>query len=56
MLGTLGKERKHLHDGDGHAYKISKVSRIAISGSSTPGVRVKKAKVNFDWGRVRNPF
>lgn len=56
MLGTLGKERKHLRDGDGHAYKISNVSRVGIHGSSTTGMRVKNARVNFDWGRVRNQF
>lgn len=37
-----------------YAHKSSNVSWRGISGGSTKGMRIKKAKVNFGWGRVTN--
>ena len=49
-----GKERKRLREGHWHAYKISSVSWLGVSGGGTEDMRIKKAKVHFVGDRVRH--
>lgn len=49
-----GKETKRLREGHWHAYKISSVSWLGVSGGGTEDMSIKKAKVRFDGDRVRH--